>query len=454
MHLFSTISSWMAAFSVLAKGNPVVAGLAGLFGMSAISFFLVKVPGRLWGFIKRQSTTSLTFNNGNDGNNLETFSSFMKWFQTNHWKHLVRSYAIDGSYWSDEDPSGITVGVGLGSHFFIWHKHLFWLHRENQTAASVNSKIMTTITITMVGRNRQILLDMIETFRYKPRLDAVGIYRYSFTDGWSRIADVDRRDLATVFIDASQLKRILKTYDYFLANRKWYNSKGFPYKLTMLFHGRSGTGKTSLTKALASHYNKNLCLVNLAAMSDGSLESALATAPANSIIAMEDFDSSSATAARAVNESPSRQSDTLSPVIPNLLTPAKENGLGMGLGLTLSGLLNALDGLLSLDGRVIILTTNHVVQMDPALLRKGRIDLTEEIVAMDDAVIRRYIRHMFPEYPSDLLDLIPTFAPILGCDAQDLYLRYHDDADGFVQNLPLHPVEEVDHVRLRCPTTI
>ncbi|RAL41853.1 hypothetical protein DM860_009035 [Cuscuta australis] len=43
---------------------------------------------------------------------------------------------------------------------------------------------------------------------------------------------------------------------------------------------------------------------------------------------------------------------------------------------TLSGLLNAIDGLWSAIGeeRIIIFTTNHVEKLDPALIRRGRMD--------------------------------------------------------------------------------
>jgi len=42
--------------------------------------------------------------------------------------------------------------------------------------------------------------------------------------------------------------------------------------------------------------------------------------------------------------------------------------------LTFSGLLNAVDGLVSAEGVLIIMTTNHKNRLDPALLRCGRVD--------------------------------------------------------------------------------
>lgn len=45
--------------------------------------------------------------------------------------------------------------------------------------------------------------------------------------------------------------------------------------------------------------------------------------------------------------------------------------------ITFSGLLNALDGVASAEERIIFLTTNHVENLDPALIRPGRVDLKE-----------------------------------------------------------------------------
>merc|ERR1719158_2290509 len=46
---------------------------------------------------------------------------------------------------------------------------------------------------------------------------------------------------------------------------------------------------------------------------------------------------------------------------------------------TFSGLLNALDGVASQEGRIYFLTTNHIDKLDPALIRPGRCDVKVEI---------------------------------------------------------------------------
>lgn len=45
--------------------------------------------------------------------------------------------------------------------------------------------------------------------------------------------------------------------------------------------------------------------------------------------------------------------------------------------LTLSGLLNAIDGVASAEDRILFMTTNYIEQLDEALIRPGRVDLIQ-----------------------------------------------------------------------------
>lgn len=75
--------------------------------------------------------------------------------------------------------------------------------------------------------------------------------------------------------------------------------------------------------------------------------------------------------------------------------------------LTFSGLLNVLDGLVSTDGVVTILTTNHIDKLDPALLRAGRVDRRFRFHPPS----RREVALLFQRfYPDAALDLAEQFA--------------------------------------------
>jgi chaperone BCS1 len=66
-------------------------------------------------------------------------------------------------------------------------------------------------------------------------------------------------------------------------------------------------------------------------------------------------------------------------------------------GVTLSGLLNVLDGFAAPTGVLFVMTTNYVEKLDPALLRPGRIDYKLYLgKASDRQKVELYLR-FFPE---------------------------------------------------------
>lgn len=72
---------------------------------------------------------------------------------------------------------------------------------------------------------------------------------------------------------------------------------------------------------------------------------------------------------RARNPPPTRPSKNNTPGHPSNNTQDPSN-----IGISLSGLLNAIDGVASHEGRVLIMTTNHPDKLDAALVRPGRVD--------------------------------------------------------------------------------
>jgi chaperone BCS1 len=63
---------------------------------------------------------------------------------------------------------------------------------------------------------------------------------------------------------------------------------------------------------------------------------------------------------------------------------------------TLSGLLNALDGVAAQHGRIVVMTSNHPERLDPALVRPGRIDVKVELGHADDTQIATMFARFFP----------------------------------------------------------
>ena len=70
---------------------------------------------------------------------------------------------------------------------------------------------------------------------------------------------------------------------------------------------------------------------------------------------------------------------------------------------TFSSMINALDGILSGEGRIIIMTTNHIEKFSPTILRPGRVDLKMEIGYVTVDVFRKYVHDFYQiDLPKDI----------------------------------------------------
>ena len=107
-------------------------------------------------------------------------------------------------------------------------------------------------------------------------------------------------------------------------------------------------------------------------VSDGSMRS-ITCAPPRSILLLEDVDS--ITKMRDAAKDFSKYAVSVAGSTPGGETkaskPRDEEDL---FAPTLSALLNALDGIASTDGVIVVMTTNCPEKLDPAVLRPGRVD--------------------------------------------------------------------------------
>ncbi|KAJ0231505.1 AAA-ATPase [Hirschfeldia incana] len=159
-----------------------------------------------------------------------------------------------------------------------------------------------------------------------------------------------------------ELKReVIDDLDRFIRRKEFYKRVGKAWKRGYLLYGPPGTGKSSLVAAMANYLRFDVYDLQLASvMRDSDLRRLLLATRNRSILVIEDIDC-------AVD-------------LPNRVEKQPVDGKNRGESqgpLTLSGLLNFIDGLWSScgDERIIIFTTNHKDRLDPALLRPGRMDM-------------------------------------------------------------------------------
>ena len=185
--------------------------------------------------------------------------------------------------------------------------------------------------------------------------DMIGIYElHRWGLGWTKVQKKKPRSFESVILDKDNSKMMCDDIKNFQNASKWYMDMGIPYRRGYILYGPPGTGKTSFTLAIAGALKMNICYLNLSSgnLNDDSLNRALNDAPQNSIILLEDIDG---------------------------VFVGREEVNKNRRGVTFSGLLNALDGVRSQEGRILFMTTNHKEKLDPALLRPGRADVHVEL---------------------------------------------------------------------------
>ncbi|KAF7123619.1 hypothetical protein RHSIM_Rhsim12G0102900 [Rhododendron simsii] len=159
----------------------------------------------------------------------------------------------------------------------------------------------------------------------------------------------------TLAMDPTLKKEIMDDLDRFGKRRTFYKRVGKAWKRGYLLYGPPGTGKSSLIAAMANHLKFDIYDVELTSLQSNSELRRLLVSTANrSILVIEDIDCSSDLQNRQAGGHNEGNSEV-----------------------TLSGLLNFIDGLWSCcgDERIIVFTTNHKDRLDPALLRPGRMDM-------------------------------------------------------------------------------
>ncbi|XP_071704260.1 protein HYPER-SENSITIVITY-RELATED 4-like [Rutidosis leptorrhynchoides] len=184
---------------------------------------------------------------------------------------------------------------------------------------------------------------------------------YRGTDYWSSIALNHPATFETMAMDEEKKAEIVEDIEMFIKRKDYYKRVGKAWKRGYLFYGPPGTGKSSLVAAMANYLKFDVYDLDLREVQCNSdLRRLLIGTKNRSIIVIEDIDCNVGLQNRDLEKDEANKDEDK---------------------ITLSGLLNFIDGLWSScgDERIIVFTTNHKDRLDAALLRPGRMDVHLEM---------------------------------------------------------------------------
>jgi chaperone BCS1 len=289
--------------------------------------------------------------------------------QATPYRTLAATFHWPGQVCNEARPPTVVLSPGRGRHLLIFRRRLLLVVRSTEEV-KLEGKA-EYFTVRTWGRDPTILRELLSVVAgayHAFRHAGCQIFIPRF-DEWQPTNHGVARSLESVVLRAGQLEEIQADLDRFRSRATWYAERGVPYRRGYLLYGPPGTGKSSLVRALTAASGMQLCVLNLgqALLSDEQLMRLLSQVPPGAAVLVEDMDCAMAA---------QRRDD--------------EDKKG---SLTLSGLLNALDGVLAAEGRILFMTTNLPEALDEALIRPGRVDLHLHLgLADQDQAQRMYLR--------------------------------------------------------------
>ncbi|KAE8682409.1 putative ATP binding protein [Hibiscus syriacus] len=192
---------------------------------------------------------------------------------------------------------------------------------------------------------------------------------------WSNVPFEHPATFDTLAMDSNLKEEIKNDLIKFSTAKDYYVRIGKAWKRGYLLYGPPGTGKSSMIAAMANLLDYDVYDLELTAVKENAeLRRLLIDTSNKSIVVIEDIDCSldlTGQREKKKAENEGKDDDLSDPITKKTKEDEKKESK-----VTLSGLLNCIDGLWSSCGgeRIIVFTTNYVEKLDPALIRRGRMD--------------------------------------------------------------------------------
>lgn len=301
------------------------------------------------------------------------------------------------------------------THTIYYRGHWLRVKRGRKTDGSG----CEVLSISVVARNNSILKQLVLQAKREYEAEAIHRIQIYFADShgsWRWTDSRHKRPMSSIVLNPGVKEMLLNDTRDFLKSEKWYADRGIPFRRGYLLHGVPGSGKSSLIHAIAGELMLDIYVVSLSSswISDATLTTLMGRVPSRCILLLEDLDAAfTRSVSRDKNSNGSPDGSNCEDADSNGLTTVPTASTSRSRRqreqisdvntLSLSGLLNALDGVAAAEGRILFATTNHLERLDPALSRPGRMDVWIEFRNASKWQAEALFRNFFP-VADDVMD--------------------------------------------------
>lgn len=231
-----------------------------------------------------------------------------------------------------------------------------------------------------------------------------------------------KRSMETVFMNSSTKENLINSIDAFVNRKDWYEKNFVPYHYGILLYGPPGTGKSTLIRALITEYmekykNNTQSPLYLRNVSDlpGVHNEAYEMTMKPRMIIIEDID---ATCLQKREDKIFDEKEGHVVEVSEISydeSDFRRRSFGK-LNVSLSEVLNTIDGVSNLENVIYIFTTNHIEHLDPALIRPGRID---KMIRIDKPGRNEYNQFMLYHFGKGIPDDMKVNTDLLIAELQN-----------------------------------
>ncbi|KAL9642198.1 hypothetical protein ABK040_007200 [Willaertia magna] len=344
---------------------------------------------------------------------------------------IFNDKSMNGDEEGDEGNTLLFTPAQGQKHFLKYKGKLMWLSikKDEMKESEKESRKRQSLEITILSSDRNILMELVEEARklYKTQKHDKTLIYVPTSDcfGWEELSRKPKRLPNSVILQGQLLDDILVDIKDFVNHSEFYYTRGIPYRRGILLYGPPGSGKSSTVQVVAGELGMDVYVLNVSSneLNDEKLTRLLHKAPPRSIVLIEDVDSCQSAITTEFREE------------------RKENDQHV----SVSGLLNSIDGINAQEGRILFLTTNHIDKLNDALIRPGRVDKRFYIGHANREQIKKlfisFYRHVeqvdtFAEqFVSKLCDQQTSCPYVTPAQLQGYFMQYKDTPNQAIEHI-------------------